>query len=223
MTVADRILKFYRSLSLDVRLPKGIAVLNPYRNDDVFRLVTAFYKKYYDDKRTRTIILGINPGRYGAGLTGIPFTDPIQLQNVCGIVNDLDKRPELSATFVYQLIHAYGGPEAFFGDYFIGALSPLGFTKEGKNINYYDQPNLAKAVAPFVIKSMHDQLTLNISTAKSFCLGEGRNARYLADLNAHHHFFDAIVALPHPRYIMQYKRRQLHDYIRLYLDGLRKP
>jgi hypothetical protein len=223
MTVADRILEFYRSLSLDVRLPKGIAVLNPYRNDDVFRLTTAFYKKYYDDNHTRTIILGINPGRYGAGLTGIPFTDPVQLQNICGIANDLDKRPELSATFVYQLIHAYGGAEAFFRDYFIGALSPLGFTKDGKNINYYDHPNLVKAVAPFMIKGMHDQLTLNIGTANAFCLGEGKNARYLTDLNAHHHFFDAIVPLPHPRYIMQYKRRQLERYIRMYLTALRQP
>ncbi len=39
----------------------------------------------------RYLILGINPGRFGGGITGIPFTDPIRLQNICGIENDFQK------------------------------------------------------------------------------------------------------------------------------------
>ena len=50
--------------------------------------------------RTRTIttlILAINPGRLGAGVTNIAFTDPVHLERDCGIANDFPKREELSA------------------------------------------------------------------------------------------------------------------------------
>ena len=49
----------------------------------------------------RHLLLGINPGRFGGGVTGIPFTDPIRLQNVCGIENNFEKKQELSSVFIY--------------------------------------------------------------------------------------------------------------------------
>ncbi|MFI5224347.1 MAG: DUF4918 domain-containing protein, partial [Nitrospirales bacterium] len=64
------------------------------------------------------LILGINPGRLGAGLTGIPFTDPLKLQNICGIENTLPKKAELSADFIYTMISAFGGPEAFYKKFY---------------------------------------------------------------------------------------------------------
>lgn len=41
-----------------------------------------------------TNILGINPGRFGAGTTGIAFIDPIRLENECGINNSFPKKVE---------------------------------------------------------------------------------------------------------------------------------
>ena len=99
MTWADRILSFYQSLTITAKLPKGVEVLNPYANADTFKYCSAFYHKYYEDNEPRTLILGINPGRYGAGLTGIPFTDPVKLEMICGIKNNLTKKAELSADF----------------------------------------------------------------------------------------------------------------------------
>ena len=66
-----------------------------------------FYTKYYSDTSPRTLLLGINPGRYGASLTGVGFTDPVLMEQKCGIVNDLEKRSKLSAGFICDVVDAY--------------------------------------------------------------------------------------------------------------------
>jgi len=49
--------------------------MNPFRENPEALIVSGkFYKKYYNDNNPRFLILGINPGRFGAGVTGIPFT-----------------------------------------------------------------------------------------------------------------------------------------------------
>jgi hypothetical protein len=71
-------------------------VLYPYRDPAVMAATTAFYEKFFDDARKRVFIIGINPGRFGAGTTGVPFTDPVSLERV-GITNPFPNRRELSA------------------------------------------------------------------------------------------------------------------------------
>jgi hypothetical protein len=46
------------------------------------KICSSFYQKYYADNKKRSLIIGINPGRFGAGVTGIPFTDPIRLKRI---------------------------------------------------------------------------------------------------------------------------------------------
>jgi hypothetical protein len=73
---ADRIISFCINLEFPGKLPSGISVMNPYNeNPEVFSVIREFYRKYYSDNRSKHLILGINPGRFGAGVTGIPFTD----------------------------------------------------------------------------------------------------------------------------------------------------
>src|SRR5690606_4984446 len=121
MTFATNVLKFYKALKIDVPLPAGIEVLNPYVDKRTFELCRQFYNKYYGDDVERIAILGINPGRFGAGLTGIPFTDPQKLEERCGIANDLPKKPELSAQFMYRVFDAYGGLDVFCRRFFISS------------------------------------------------------------------------------------------------------
>lgn len=85
-------------LELDVTLPKGIEVMNPFTDSYIFGYCKKFYAKYYNTTQQRTLIVGINPGRFGGGLTGIPFTDPIKLENECGIENDLPKKLNFQQT-----------------------------------------------------------------------------------------------------------------------------
>ncbi|MCF6171228.1 MAG: DUF4918 family protein [Bacteroidales bacterium] len=210
---SERILNFYDSLQIQERLPDGIDIINPYQYKDVRKVCRDFYTKYYNDSDGRRMILGINPGRFGAGITGIPFTDPRKLEDECGIDNSFNKRAELSSDFIYRLINAMGGPAHFYGHYYIGAVSPLGFLKEGKNHNYYDSPELFRALKPFIIKSLVEQIGLGITSRKCFCLGQGKNLEYLKKLNDELCLFDEIVPLPHPRWVMQYRRKKLDEYL----------
>jgi hypothetical protein len=219
--IADDILAFYNGLILKSKLPRGVSYMNPYQDAKAFEATTLFYRKFYNDDKPRRIVLGINPGRFGGGITGIPFTDPVNLENFCGIKNDFAKKTELSSGFIYRMIEAYGGVVSFYQDIYISALSPLGFIKEAKNLNYYDIPTLITAVEPFMIECLRRQSAFNIDTSKAFCLGEGDNFRYLVKLNERHNFFKKIVPLPHPRFIMQYKRKQLQEYIDRYISALR--
>ncbi len=219
-TFGEQVLKFYSNLKITEKLPKGIGILNPYQDRIAFKICKAFYGKYYHDNLRRFLILGINPGRYGAGVTGVPFTDPIKLESVLGIKNPLPKKPELSADFIYSMIAEFGGPEKFFSRFFINSVSPLGFIREGKNLNYYDDTRLKKALEPFIRRSIESMLRLNIDGNVVFCLGEGQNLKYLQEVNDKFNFFKHIIPIAHPRFIMQYKRKQLAHYREDYLNKL---
>lgn len=107
-TFADAFLRWYESLRFPEPVPEGIEVLDPRGDERVRRAVRAFAERYYRDRNPRIGVFGINPGRFGAGVTGIIFTDPVALREECGIPNDLGERRELSGTFVYRTIAAFG-------------------------------------------------------------------------------------------------------------------
>lgn len=221
MTFADRVLAFLSNVHLATPKLSGVEVLNPYRLKDTFELCRKFYKKYYDDDGRRTLILGINPGRHGAGLTGIPFTDPIKLSDKCGIETVLPRKPELSADFIYTMIEAYGGPVSFYSRFYISSVCPLGFTKDGKNLNYYDVKALQDSLEPFIISSLKSTLTFGIDTKACYCLGEGKNFHFLSRLNNDVKLFEKIIPLAHPRFIMQYRRKKMQGYVDDYVNRLR--
>src|SRR5882762_5290194 len=177
--VSGNILNFLKELKITAKLPKGVEVLYPYDNPQTFELCKQFYHKYYNDNKQRTLLLGINPGRFGSGTTGVSFTDPIKLEKYCGIRNDLVKKAELSADFIYAMIIAYGGLESFYDRFFISSVSPLGFIQNGKNINYYDIPQLAKVITPFIIESMDKLIDIGMSPEKAFCIGGDKNLKAL--------------------------------------------
>lgn len=227
-TFAARIIDFYRNLDFKGQLPEGVSVMNPYRdNPEILPLISAFYNKYYNDTNTRTIVLGINPGRFGAGVTGIPFTDTIRLKEKCGLEISGQETYEPSSVFIYDMIEAYGGPRKFYGDFYVGAASPLGFTalnNKGKevNCNYYDSKELLETVGGFIAESIHRQLEFGIYRDICFCLGTGKNYAFLSQLNNRYRFFDRIEPLEHPRFIMQYRMRQKDHFVRTYLEKLQK-
>lgn len=220
MTFCDHVLSFYQSIEIRSALPAGVVVLNPYKDGESSSYGVQFYKKFYSDQNERTIILGINPGRHGGGVTGIPFTDPMKLERYCNIPNPFLKKPELSADFIYMMINAYGGPETFYRKFYFSAISPLGFTKDGKNLNYYDIKELQLALYDFIVESLTKQLSFGINRSVCYCLGEGENFKFLSRLNNDLKFFDKIIPLAHPRFIMQYRRKKVAEYVEDYLEKL---
>lgn len=222
---ADKIIDFNGSLDFKGTLPAGISLMNPFReNSEILSVSSAFYRKYYSDINPRHLILGINPGRFGAGVTGIPFTDTRRLADECGIGYTGRQTYETSSVFVYEVIKAYGGPEKFYGDFYISAVCPLGFTIRDakgseKNYNYYDSKELADAVYPFMVESIREQIGFGIKTDVGFCLGTGKNEKFLRSLNDKYKFFGEIIALEHPRFVMQYKARSKQQFIDKYLNA----
>ncbi len=221
MTFGKQVLNFNLSLNPHFKVSKGVHVLHPYSDKHITGFAEQFYSNYYNDHEKRVFIFGINPGRFGAGTTGIPFTDPIRLERECGIANDLKKLPELSSAFIYQLIHEYGGVNLFYSHFYITAVCPLGFTYANKNLNYYDDKQLYSACTPMIIESIDKQLVFGADRNYCFCLGEGKNFDCLDELNKEHTFFKKIIPLPHPRWIMQYRRKYVSLFIQKYLDAFK--
>jgi hypothetical protein len=222
-TFAEEVISFCREIEFNGKLPDDISIMNPFRNNpEVLRVITEFYLKFYNDIKPRHLILGINPGRFGGGVTGIPFTDTKRLRDKCGINMAGPETYETSSVFVYDMIGNYGGPEKFYSDFYINSVCPLGFTskrKTGKelNYNYYDNIKLKDAVRNFAMESILRQIKFGLETDVCFCLGTGKNYEFLLKLNNEYKFFERIIPLEHPRFIMQYRSKQKEQYINKYI------
>ena len=224
-TLADRIIHFNKTVFFKGVLPAGISIMNPYReSEEALRCSSLFFKKYYSDNNERRFIIGINPGRFGSGLTGVSFTDPKKLEEKCGISTILPRTHEPSSEFIYRMIDAYGGVEKFYAQFYINSVCPLGFTQtneKGKevNYNYYDSKELTDAVYDYMIENIKTQISFGISTDLCFCFGTGKNEKVLNKINDKHQFFKRVIALEHPRFIMQYKFKTKELYIDKYLNA----
>lgn len=218
-TFANQAITYYHSLSAPATLPPGVGVMNPYQQPDVQRIVDEFYRKFYSDTNPRVFMLGINPGRFGAGVTGISFTTPQNLRRYCGIENDLRDTPELSSRFIYQVIEALGGAQTFYGQFFLTSLFPLALTKDGKNYNFYDDRTTTEILWPAITETVRTQLSFGASRHVAVCLGR-KNETYLRRLNEQQGFFERIVTLDHPRYILQYRSREVDSYLDQYVRTL---
>ena len=143
-TFGDNVIDYFSKLRPPKsHLPSEVEWINPYPSDEVMTVVKEYYRQFYSTGNSRIYIYGINPGRFGAGVTGISFTDPVQLKKSCNIDHHFHSRSELSSIFIYDdLISTFGGPQLFFENFYITSVCPLGFVRGGKNYNYYDSPEL---------------------------------------------------------------------------------
>jgi hypothetical protein len=222
MTFGQKAFKFYTKLQFRYSLPRGVSVMNPYRIPDVRNYTKSFLYKFFSDNYPRILVFGINPGRFGAGVTGVTFTDPIALEKFCGITNSLPKKRELSSEFIYKFIGRMGGPKKFYRDFFLTAMSPLGFLKDGKNYNFYDHPALLRDTKPFIISSIKTQLSFGASRDIAIVLGTGKIKEVFSELNEEYKFFKTIYSVEHPRFIMQYRRKKLGIYLKKYRQTFKK-
>lgn len=224
-TIGTQIIEFNKQLQYSGNLPDDFRVLNPYfENPETLIVMQKFYNKYYNDTSTRKFIIGINPSRHGAGVTGIPFTDTKQLEHVCGINMKSAHTHEISSVFLYDMIKEFGGAQAFYQKFYINSPFPLAIvrrTKENKwiNANYYDDKNLFEMVKPFMIESLRKHISLGLDTTNVFVLGK-KNATFIEKINKEEHLFKNLTILDHPRYIQQYKSREKELYINKYIGVL---
>lgn len=222
MTFSEQILNFYLNLPKELSLPNGVETIYPFDNVETQRVMQQFFDKYYDDTTPRTYLIGINPGRLGSGITGIGFADAYHLERYCDIPNRFDKRVEISAAFMFEVIEAYGGAEKFYKDFFFTTVMPLGLLKDDKNYNYYDDLQTQTELEPFIKETLLTQMSFLQAKPNIICVGTGKNLKYLKDFNEKHDCFESIEVVPHPRWVMQYRRKEKAKYIDLYLAALEK-
>lgn len=214
------------SLQFPGNLPDGFEVMNPYLdNPETITVMQEFYHQYYNDLNRRKFIIGINPSRHGAGVTGVPFTDTKRLESVCGIKMQSAHTHEVSSVFVYDMIAEYGGAEEFYKDIYINSPFPLAIVRKTKtgwlNANYYDDNKLFKAVKDFMIDSLKKHISMGVDTSEVFILGK-KNAEFISALNKEARLFETMTVLEHPRYIQQYKTKEKQLYIDKYILALKK-
>lgn len=225
-TFADHVITFNENLNYIGNLPEGFDVLNPYlENPETLMVMQKFYHKYYNDSSRRKFIIGINPSRHGAGVTGVPFTDTKRLESVCRIKMESAHTHEISSVFMYDMMESYGGADLFYKDIYINSPFPLAIVRKTKNgwlnANYYDDKKLFEAVKDFMIESLNNHISLNLDTSEVFVLGK-KNADFISKLNKEAKLFDTMTVLEHPRYIQQYKLKEKQLYIDKYILALQK-
>lgn len=219
MLFSTRAINYFLSIKTSVCLPDGIEIINPYMLSEVKDVVSDFYNKFYNDDNERIYMIGINPGRFGGGLTGIVFTDPVALKEYCGIENRLGVRKELSSKFIYEMINTFGGVRKFFSSVFMTALFPLALTHNGKNFNYYDDIKIYELLQQEIIKSIRKQIEFGARRDKVIILGK-KNSDFFSQLNEEYNLFSKVFVLDHPRFIMQYRNKQINKYISSYLNTI---
>jgi hypothetical protein len=223
-TFADHVINFNRHLQYSDNLPEGFKVINPFKNNpETMNVMQKFYHKYYNDTTKRKFIIGINPSRHGAGVTGIPFTDTKRLKNVCDIEMKSAHTHEVSSVFMYDMIAEYGGADDFYKHFYINSPFPLAIIRHTKNdkwlnANYYDDPKLFEMVKDFMISTLKTHIKWGLETSEVFVLGK-KNAGFVQKLNKDAQLFDRVSILEHPRYIQQYKSKEKQHYINKYLQA----
>ena len=222
VTFGDKVIEFNKKLNFTEALPDGFQVLNPYMdNPETMVVMEQFYKKFYNDLLQRKFIVGINPSRYGAGVTGVPFTDTKRLESECGIPMHSAHTHEISSVFMYDMIEEFGGVTDFYRQFYINSPFPLAIVRKnpaGKwlNANYYDDVKLFESVKDFMILSLRNHISLGLDTSEVYVLGK-KNAQFIHKLNKEAKLFGSLKVLEHPRYIQQYKSKEKQLYIDKYI------
>lgn len=225
-TFADRVINFNQNLSFGGNLPDGFQVINPFLdNPETIVVMKKFYEKFYNDSSTRKFLIGINPSRHGAGVTGVPFTDTKRLDKICGIQMETAYTHEISSVFMYDMIEEYGGVNEFYKDFYINSPFPLAITRLIKgnwlNANYYDDAQLFENVKAFMIETLKRHISLGLDTSEVYVLGK-KNAVFISKINQQEKLFDKIVVLEHPRYIQQYRSKDKPLFIDKYILALKQ-
>ena len=89
-------------------------------------------------------------------------------------------------------------------------------------VQIYDDPKLQNAVLPFIVSSVRLQVNFGLRTDVAICLGTGKNFKVFSELNTKEKFFDKVIPIEHPRFIIQYRRCQIDRYTKKYLGVLTK-
>ena len=230
MTISQNILQFNEILShQEPKVPNGFRIINPFigeNKDKINKIANIFYNKYYNDNNYRYIILGSSPSRSGSAITGIPFEDSEHLEIETGISFNKKFSANISSQdFLSEIIMKYGGFKKFYSKFYMNFVCPVGLVKinsNGKeiNYNYYENKELQNSLYDFMIDMLKNMIKIGINRTKCYCMGSGGNYNFLMQINEKYGFFNKIIPLEHPRFIMQYNSKNKDFFVEKYMKAL---
>ena len=217
LTVRDQVINFYANFRKTNFFDSSYQLHNPFDAPSRRAAIEEFCAKFYDDDKPRVHLIGINPSRLVTSSTGVNYTDGFALKEFCGIDNSFSKSRELTATFFYEMINQVGGSETFYSRVFAWAALPVAITDGNSYTNYYDVPE--ESVRELVLNNLRWMMSLP-NLGRLVIVGTGENKKFLESLPGYPFGYNEIVSLPHPRWIMQYNRKNIAKYVDEYCKAL---
>ena len=200
-----------------------VKIVNPFvdRAQDVNRRIDEFYLRYYNDTKKRRLILGSTPARQGSAVTGIPFEDVNTLEGI----SEKKGASKRSVNFLETVIARYGGRDIFYRDFLMNFVCPLSLIKinskgQEVNCNYYESKVLKEKLSGMIVESLMKLSAFPVDNSVAYCIGSGENYKFLSKINEEYRFFDKIIPLEHPRFIMQYHSKEKEMYVKKYMEAL---
>ncbi len=134
--IVEKFFEFYEIFNekySDILRSNNIGILSEFLDNK--NNIIEFHKKYIQPNSPKIVMCGINPGRKGAGITGIPFIDTYSLSKM--LPDIINPKSEKSAKFFFSIIEEFG-IDKFYKNIHFTNMSWLGFYKldNGINVNY---------------------------------------------------------------------------------------
>jgi len=180
------------------QLLKGgdISVLREFEKN--ISISNRFATMYCSSNNPSVVLCGINPGRLGAGKTGVPFLDFASLSKLLSGIDRYDS--ERSAQFFFEIVEHFG-VETFYSTFHVTNISSVGFERAGSNINFYDLPDQA---LNYVYGSFEKEIKAVLPTTIISLAGSVHNTvKQLFSGSA----IDTSICLPHPNFCAFPKQR----------------
>ena len=172
--------------------------------------IAAFSRKYYSHSVPRIMICGINPGRLGAGKTGIPFLDYVSLSQLISGVQRQDS--EKSAGFFFKVLKSVGA-ESFYKTFYVTNFSSVGYLSNAANFNYY---NLPQSALETVERNFLEEVKI-VEPTHVISLGKEVHRSMLKLLPDS---IDCSLCLPHPSWIATYRSNDKDHWVQCYREAL---
>lgn len=131
----------------------NVSILTDYLQNELY--IRRFYKSFIEPNKPKIVLCGINPGRKGAGKTGVSFLDNKSLSKIFPEIENADY--EKSGSFIYSVIEEFG-VEKFYENIYVTNISCVGFqnSRTGNNMNYYQiSPKIQKDLFDNFIQEMN--------------------------------------------------------------------
>ncbi|MHB1301481.1 MAG: uracil-DNA glycosylase family protein [Burkholderiales bacterium] len=188
----------------------NICVLSDFVNN--WAGIDAFWQRFYGEGIPRIMVCGINPGRFGAGKTGIPFLDFMSLSKLIPGIERQDS--EKSASFFFEVVRSFGA-ETFFHTFYVSNFSSVGYLRDGTNLNYHDLPDVAREI---VERNFLEEIeTIHPTHVISLGKEVHESVRNLLPAS-----IDCSLRLPHPSWVATYRANETNQWVSRYREVLGK-